>query len=46
MPYTAQFIFDPTERFPTCHAANLAVLPDETLAFVCFRGSREAVMTR
>lgn len=42
MHYTAQFICAPTPRFPTCHAANLAVLADGTLAFVCFRGSREA----
>ncbi len=42
MPYTAQFICEPTPRFPSCHAANLAVLAGGTLAFVCFRGSREA----
>lgn len=35
------FIVEPTLRFPSCHAANLAVLGDERLAMVCFRGSRE-----
>lgn len=41
MEFEAQFISEPTGRLPTCHAANLAVLADGTLAFVCFRGSRE-----
>lgn len=39
--FESEFILQPTVRFPSCHAANLAVLADGALAMVCFRGSRE-----
>jgi predicted neuraminidase len=41
MIFTSQFIFGPTRRFPASHAANLAVLPEGHLGFVCFRGQVE-----
>ena len=41
MKFESQFICEPTARLPSCHAANLDVLSDGSLAFVCFRGSRE-----
>lgn len=37
----SQFLALPTERFPSCHAVNLAVLPDGQLLAVYFAGSRE-----
>lgn len=42
MFYHAQFICYPTERHPSYHAANLAMLPNGKLAMVCFCGSRES----
>jgi len=39
--FESQFILHPTERFPTCHAANLALLSDGQLLVVYFSGARE-----
>jgi predicted neuraminidase len=39
--YNWCFIKEPDSRFPTCHAANLAFLPNGQLAVVYFAGARE-----
>ncbi|MHB9032485.1 MAG: sialidase family protein [Anaerolineae bacterium] len=41
MYFHSEFIFTPTERFPSCHAANLAVLADNELVVVYFAGAKE-----
>jgi predicted neuraminidase len=41
MLYQWQYIKCPDSRYPTCHAANLAVLPGGQLAVVYFCGARE-----
>ena len=41
MVYHWQYIKTPDSGYPTCHAANLAVLPNEQLAVVYFSGARE-----